>query len=188
MRIGILAVQGAFIEHEKILTSLGHECVELRQKSDITNIDGLVLPGGESTVQGKLLRDLDMFDDIRARIDDGIPVLATCAGLILLSFLDSNNLGSRCAAILIRVELRGRDALNDRERRFGLRLGESVRKGWINFERGEVVDLAVHTVADNDCTAVLVRVEFAAFCVHDYRSVILFFHNVKRIHRIVIYI
>ena len=96
------------------------------------------------------------------------------AGLVLLSLLNSNNLGSRCAAILIRVELRGRDALNDRERRFGLRLGESVRKGRIDLDAREVVALAVHTVADNDCTAALVRVEFVAFCVHEYRSVILF--------------
>lgn len=104
MRIGILAVQGAFIEHEKILTSLGHECVELRQKSDITNIDGLVLPGGESTVQGKLLRDLDMFDDIKARIDDGIPVLATCAGLILLSEKISNDANTYFATLPVTVK------------------------------------------------------------------------------------
>ena len=60
MKIGVLAVQGAFIEHERMLARLGVECVELRKKSDITenSFDGLVLPGGESTVQGKLLREL----------------------------------------------------------------------------------------------------------------------------------
>ena len=62
LKIGVLAVQGAFIEHKRMLESLGCECVELRQKSDICDLDGLVLPGGESTVQGKLLRELDMFD------------------------------------------------------------------------------------------------------------------------------
>lgn len=91
MKIGILAVQGAFIEHRKMLEALGHECVELRQKSDISDIEGLVLPGGESTVQGKLLRDLDMFDDIKNLIELGIPVLATCAGLILLAEKLSND-------------------------------------------------------------------------------------------------
>lgn len=87
MKVGIVAVQGAFIEHEKILESLGIECVELRKKSDITEnkFDGIVLPGGESTVQGKLLRELDMFDLIKKMIHDGVPVLATCAGMILLS-------------------------------------------------------------------------------------------------------
>ena len=91
LKIGILAVQGAFIEHRKMLESLGCECIELRQKSDICNIDGLVLPGGESTVQGKLLRELDMFDVLKEKISNGLPVLATCAGLILLAEHISND-------------------------------------------------------------------------------------------------
>lgn len=85
MKIGILAVQGAFAEHKKMLENLGCECVELRQKSDICALDGLVLPGGESTVQRKLLHELDMFQTIQNMIMNGIPTLATCAGLILLS-------------------------------------------------------------------------------------------------------
>ncbi|WP_455721671.1 pyridoxal 5'-phosphate synthase glutaminase subunit PdxT [Agathobacter sp.] len=91
LKIGILAVQGAFIEHRKMLESLGCECIELRQKSDICDIDGLVLPGGESTVQGKLLRELDMFDVLKDKIANGLPVLATCAGLILLAEHISND-------------------------------------------------------------------------------------------------
>ena len=86
MRIGVLALQGAFIEHEKMLEKLGAECIELRQASDLDiPFDGLVLPGGESTVQGKLLRELGMFETLKSRIEDGLPVLATCAGMILLS-------------------------------------------------------------------------------------------------------
>ncbi|MCR4746551.1 MAG: pyridoxal 5'-phosphate synthase glutaminase subunit PdxT [Lachnospiraceae bacterium] len=85
MRIGVLAVQGAFIEHEKMLERLGAETVEIRQKKDFENLDGLILPGGESTVQGQLLKKLDLFDDIRDSINAGLPVLATCAGLILLA-------------------------------------------------------------------------------------------------------
>ena len=85
MRIGVLAVQGAFAEHEAVLRALGANCVELRQKKDLAGIDGLVLPGGESTVQGMLLRQLDMFDELKGLISDGLPVLATCAGLILLA-------------------------------------------------------------------------------------------------------
>ena len=91
LKIGVLAVQGAFIEHKRMLESLGCECVELRQKSDICDIDALVLPGGESTVQGKLLRELDMFDELKERIANGLPVLATCAGLILLASHISND-------------------------------------------------------------------------------------------------
>ena len=85
MRVGILAVQGAFAEHEDVLKKLGAETILLRQKDDIKNIDVLVLPGGESTVQGKLIKELNMFNPLKELINSGIPVLATCAGLILLS-------------------------------------------------------------------------------------------------------
>ena len=85
MRIGILAVQGAFIEHEKILEKLGVDYVEIRQKKDFTGIDGLILPGGESTVQGKLIKKLGLHEEIKSSIENGLPVLVTCAGLILLA-------------------------------------------------------------------------------------------------------
>ena len=86
MTVAVLAVQGAFIEHEKMLQNLGVETIELRQKEDLKQpFDGLVLPGGESTVQGKLLKELGMFDSLKEKIEEGMPVLATCAGLILLA-------------------------------------------------------------------------------------------------------
>lgn len=86
MTIAVLAVQGAFSEHEQMLERLGVSCVELRKKSDLSmSYDGIILPGGESTVQGKLLRELDMFDTIKQQITQGMPVLATCAGMILLA-------------------------------------------------------------------------------------------------------
>ena len=86
MRIAVLAVQGAFIEHRHILQQLGAECVELRNSSDLAGeFDGIVLPGGESTVQGKLLRDLGLFAPVQAEILRGLPVFGTCAGLLLLA-------------------------------------------------------------------------------------------------------
>lgn len=86
MTVAVLAVQGAFIEHEKMLAELGINCIELRKKEDLAQeYDGLILPGGESTVQGKLLKELDMFDPLKKQIEEGLPVLATCAGLILLA-------------------------------------------------------------------------------------------------------
>lgn len=92
MKIAVLAVQGAFIEHEKRMEQLGTECVELRQKEDLNqSFDGLILPGGESTVQGKLLRELGLFDELKTQIKNGLPVLATCAGLILLAETLSND-------------------------------------------------------------------------------------------------
>ena len=69
MKIAVLAVQGAFIEHERKLEVLGASCVELRKAEDLNqSYDGLVLPGGESTVQGKLLRELGMFDTIQRNL------------------------------------------------------------------------------------------------------------------------
>ena len=86
MQIAVLALQGAFIEHEQMLAKLGVSCVELRKKEDLEQeYDGLILPGGESTVQGKLLKELGMFDTLKQQIEYGLPVFATCAGLILLA-------------------------------------------------------------------------------------------------------
>lgn len=86
MTIAVLAVQGAFAEHEKKLDALGISWIELRKKEDLDQpYDGLILPGGESTVQGKLLKELGMFDRLKAQIEQGLPVFATCAGLILLA-------------------------------------------------------------------------------------------------------
>lgn len=86
MVIAVLAVQGAFVEHEQMLERLGISYVELRKKEDLSQkYDGIILPGGESTVQGKLLKELGMFDTLKQQIEEGMPVLATCAGLILLA-------------------------------------------------------------------------------------------------------
>ena len=86
MKIGILALQGAFLEHEQRLQQLGADCFEIRQLKDLEQgLDGLVLPGGESTVQRKLLQDLGLLQPLKEQIENGLPVLATCAGLILLA-------------------------------------------------------------------------------------------------------
>lgn len=92
MKIGVLALQGAFIEHERALLSLGAEVKEIRLLSDFTDdLDGLVLPGGESTVQGKLLREEGLFGPVQKAIGGGLPVFGTCAGLILLANKLSND-------------------------------------------------------------------------------------------------
>ena len=89
MKIGILALQGAFAEHIKVLEKLGVDSVELRNLEDFqqhqSDLSGLILPGGESTTMGKLLRDQDMLLPIREAILSGLPVFGTCAGLILLA-------------------------------------------------------------------------------------------------------
>ena len=86
MKIGVIAVQGAFIEHEKMLAELGISSFEIRQNCDLNrSFDGFIIQGGESTVQGKLLKELNLFDALKELIENGLPVFGTCAGLILLA-------------------------------------------------------------------------------------------------------
>lgn len=86
MAIGILALQGAFAEHGAMLDRLGETYFEIRQRRDLDRpIDGLILPGGESTTMGKLLHDLGLIEPLREQILAGLPVFGTCAGLILLA-------------------------------------------------------------------------------------------------------
>lgn len=86
MTVAVLALQGAFLEHEKMLEKLGADWFEIRQPRDLDRpFDGLILPGGESTTMGKLLRDLNLYEPLRAKIQGGLPVYGTCAGLILLA-------------------------------------------------------------------------------------------------------
>ena len=89
MKIGILALQGAFAEHAIVLEKLGVVSVEIRNLEDFqqvqSDLSGLILPGGESTTMGKLLRDQQMLVPIREAILSGLPVFGTCAGLILLA-------------------------------------------------------------------------------------------------------
>lgn len=86
MHIGILAVQGAFIEHKYMLDKLGVSSFFIRQKKDLNQkMDGLILPGGESTAMHRLLVDLDMLNDLKMMIEKGLPVFGTCAGMILLA-------------------------------------------------------------------------------------------------------
>lgn len=85
MRIGILALQGAFSEHKNILDTLEVENIYVKTKQDLENIDGIILPGGESTAMGKLLRDFDILNILKEKVERGFPVFGTCSGMILLA-------------------------------------------------------------------------------------------------------
>ncbi|UJP10976.1 pyridoxal 5'-phosphate synthase glutaminase subunit PdxT [Microbacterium sp. KUDC0406] len=84
-RVGVLALQGDVREHTALLTELGAEVVLVRRPEEVASVGGLVIPGGESTVIDKLSRTFGLQEPIRAAIADGMPVLGTCAGLIMLS-------------------------------------------------------------------------------------------------------
>lgn len=85
LRVGVLALQGDFREHIRLLRQLGAEPVEVRTPEQLNSVAGLVVPGGESTAIGKLLVGFALLEPIRQRIATGMPVLGTCAGLILLA-------------------------------------------------------------------------------------------------------
>lgn len=160
MEIGILALQGAFVEHEKVLTKLGVESVELRNLEDFqqyrSSLSGLILPGGESTTMGKLLRDQDMLLPIREAIQSGLPVFGTCAGLILLAKQITSQEESHLAIMDIVVE---RNA-------YGRQLGsfyteadcKGVGKIPMTFIRGPIIssvgeDVEVLAIVNNQIVA-----------------------------------
>jgi 5'-phosphate synthase pdxT subunit len=83
--VGVFAVQGDVREHLRALTSAGVDAVTVRRPQELARVDGLVLPGGESTTIVKLARIFDLFEPLQARIKDGLPVYGSCAGMILLA-------------------------------------------------------------------------------------------------------
>lgn len=92
MIIAVLALQGAFVEHEQILHKLGVETFQVRNLEDWQRPkDGLIIPGGESTAMMKIMKDEKLFEPIKKAIEEGLPVFGTCAGLILL---DKQHLGT----------------------------------------------------------------------------------------------
>jgi 5'-phosphate synthase pdxT subunit len=84
VKVGVLALQGAFAAHARCLRALDAEPREVRTPGDLTEVDALVLPGGESTTMSMLLESSGLFDPIAERLEDGMPTLGTCAGMILL--------------------------------------------------------------------------------------------------------
>ena len=143
MKIGVLAVQGAFIEHEHMIEEIGHTAIEIRQRDDLERLDGLILPGGESTVQGQLLNKLDMMKDIKNMISNGLPTLATCAGLILLAGHIDNDNSIHIGTLPVTVK---RNA-------YGRQLGSFVRtaamKGFDEFPMTFIRAPYISSVSDN---------------------------------------
>ena len=84
MKVGVLALQGAFAAHASCLRRAGAEAREVRTPTDLDEVDALVLPGGESTTMSMLLESSGLFDPLAVRLAEGLPALGTCAGMILL--------------------------------------------------------------------------------------------------------
>ncbi|NFF63558.1 pyridoxal 5'-phosphate synthase glutaminase subunit PdxT [Clostridium sporogenes] len=86
IKVGVLDLQGSVVEHMKILEKIDNvEPVRVKYKEDLDDIQGIILPGGESTTLGKLLKDFHIYDTLKKKIENGLPVWGTCAGMILLA-------------------------------------------------------------------------------------------------------
>lgn len=85
MNIGVLALQGDVIEHINSIISIGHTAIEVKTIDSLNSIDALIIPGGESTTMGKILKATNLLNPLREKIINGLPVWGTCAGMILLA-------------------------------------------------------------------------------------------------------
>ena len=104
MKIGVLALQGGVIEHINHINKLGHEGVEIKKFEDFKDLKGIILPGGESTTIGKLLRERNMFTLLKEKIISGFPVWGTCAGTILLAKCIEESLEGHLKVMDIKVK------------------------------------------------------------------------------------
>ena len=107
--VGVLALQGAFAAHQRVLAELGAETRQVRNANDLDAVDALVMPGGESTTMSMLLETTGLFDPIARRVADHMPVFGTCAGMILLAtdVLDGRPDQRRFGAIHVSVRRNG---------------------------------------------------------------------------------
>jgi 5'-phosphate synthase pdxT subunit len=96
-KVGVLALQGDTREHLAALREAGAEAITVRRRDELDSVDGLVIPGGESTTMSHLLRELDLLEPLRARLAEGLPAYGSCAGMILLAteILDAGVAGRR---------------------------------------------------------------------------------------------
>ncbi|MBC2478399.1 pyridoxal 5'-phosphate synthase glutaminase subunit PdxT, partial [Clostridium beijerinckii] len=85
MKVGVLSLQGDVLEHLNQIKHLGHIGVEVKKEKDLNDIDAIILPGGESTTIGKLLKITGLMEPLRNKIRNGLPTWGTCAGMILLA-------------------------------------------------------------------------------------------------------
>lgn len=141
-RIGVLALQGDFEAHLKTLTGLGAEGIAIRLPEQLTEIDGIIIPGGESTTIGKLMVVYNLQEVLQRKIQEGVPTWGTCAGLILLAKETDNALASQPLLASMNIRIR-RNAFGSQRESFETDLavpvlGEAPFHAF--FIRGPVVE------------------------------------------------
>jgi 5'-phosphate synthase pdxT subunit len=159
MQVGVLALQGAFAAHSECLTSIGVQSVEIRTPEQLGSVDALLMPGGESSTMSQLLESSGLFDPIAARIEEGMPVFGTCAGMILLAseILDGRSDQRSFSAIDISVR---RNAFGRQVDSFEANIDSSVGEFhgvFIRAPRIERVGVGVEVLGSINDEPVLVR-------------------------------
>lgn len=149
MRIGALALQGDFREHLVVVTRLGHTGIEVRTPGELQSVEALIIPGGESTTIGRLATIYGLMDPLRDRIDGGMPVFGTCAGMIFLASATTGPVQPQLGALDVVVE---RNAFGRQVDSFEADLDVSgldtpmravfIRAPWIEKVGGDVETLA----------------------------------------------
>ena len=163
MKAGVLALQGAFREHREVLDALGVEAVEVRVPQQLSGLDALFIPGGESTTITKLLETSGLREPLRAEVTEGLPVFGTCAGLILLAsdVRDADDI--RYPAALSALDCTVvRNAYGRQRESFEARITvEGIDDGFPGvFIRAPVVDRVGHAIevlAEHEAHPVLIR-------------------------------
>lgn len=160
MRIGVLALQGDVAEHARIIRSCGAEAQEVRTPGDLQGVDALIMPGGESTTIGMLMRRCGLDEAIRDRARDGLPILGTCAGAILLARQAS---GGRPLLLELMDIAVARNAYGRQRESFETDLSipevsaSPIRVAFIRAPVIEEVGTGVQVLAERDGCPVLVR-------------------------------
>jgi len=115
MKIGVLALQGAFIEHVNVLRQLRVEASPVRLPHELDNLDGVIIPGGESTSILSLMQSFELVQPLRERANAGLPILGTCAGMICLAKKVSDSINSKLESLaLMEIEVKRKTPLADR--------------------------------------------------------------------------
>ncbi len=168
LTVGVLAVQGAFAEHCAALRRTGAEPREIRGPRELDGIDALILPGGESTAQGRLMRELGLFAPVAAMINDGLPVFGTCAGMILLAKNIENDERRHFAAIDITVRRNG----------YGRQLASFVTRGrFAQYDNVEMVFIrAPYATAAGPNVEILAEIDGRAVAAREGRMLAAAFH------------
>jgi 5'-phosphate synthase pdxT subunit len=162
VKVGVLALQGAFREHREVLEALGAEAVEVRTPQDLASLDALIMPGGESTTMSMLLDSSGLREPLRRALAEGLPAFGTCAGMILLARdvvdgrPDQTSFGAIDVAVRRNAYGRQRDSFETPLTVVGL-AGGSFPGVFIRAPRIEAAGPTVEVLAEHDGHPVLAR-------------------------------